>query len=153
MKKIIHSLLLLAVCVPMAQAAPPTPWDSIAQDSVAGSTTVTMKDGKKHRGKSAKFTASDVKLDPSGESFSRDDVKEVVIRANRDPCCSALFLPLIPAAIALSPDPGDGVAATIGVAIIMVPVEAVCIVIAPPIAAVQAIKRLKPAKILYKIAP
>jgi hypothetical protein len=110
---------------------------------------VGVQGWKKHKARSAEFTPSEVTLMPLGESFSRTDVKQVVIRANRGFCCDAIHWPEAPF---LFGDILDGPAGAVAL-IVLVPVEAGLIAISLPVAAVQGIKRLKPAEILYEVVP
>lgn len=93
-----HTKLVLFV-LPMLfvfnlDAAEPTHWDAMG-GTYGGDITVTVNSGQQVKGHGSVFFAQDV-VTFDGVSYSRADVKEVVIRHPRESCCDALAWGVVP---------------------------------------------------------
>jgi hypothetical protein len=147
---LVLSMILLA---PTLRAVEPTPWDSMS-GTFTGTITVTPSSGKQLKGTgSVLFTPSAVTF--AGVSFPRQDVKEVVIRRPRKFCCESFALGLFPLVLLgegiLNRDiPKDAIPIIIIASPVIVGMAAVT---GPPVLIIEGIRRLKPAKVLYKVVP
>jgi hypothetical protein len=116
-----------------------------------GTITITPKKGQKFKGiGSVLFTTSDVTF--AGVSFARQDVKEVVIRRRRNACCEPLVLGIIPLVLFVERIRKHDLSLPmiISVSPFIVGMAAVT---GPPLLVVEGVRGLKPAKVLYKVAP
>lgn len=145
-------ILLLA---PALRAAEPTPWDTM-KGAFAGSITVTTKTGKKlKRTGAVSFSASAVTFEGTGVTVLRQDVKEVVIRCPREICCDFLASGVLPLFLLLSSIGSPEIdKEAIPIIIIATPViVGAAAVTGPPLLIIEGIRRLKPAKVLYRVVP
>jgi hypothetical protein len=153
-----HSLLVgilsVVIFAPSLFAIETTPWDAMLGASYNGTATVTTQQGEKLKApEGVVFSQSTVRS--ARFSVQRQDVKEVVIRARRDLCCGSLGLAIVPFFYLVetiqghvSPDI-DRKAVLIGAPLII----GVAAVTAPPLLAIEGLRRLKPAKVLYRVIP
>jgi hypothetical protein len=155
--KLVVSLLAMLLLAPALRSAEPTPWDTM-KGTFYGSITVTTKTGKKlKRTGTASFSATSMTFE--GISVPRQDVTEVVIRRQREICCGRLAVGIVPLLFVLSSIGSaevyeDDKKVVIPMIIILSPVfVGMAAVTGPPLLIIEGIRRLKPAKILYRVVP
>ena len=116
--------------------------------------SITTNTGKQFKGTgSVLFTPTAVMF--SGVSHLRGDVKEVVIRRPRTVCCGALGLGVLPLALVVGGigDPDFPKSALPAIIIFSPAIVGMAAVTGPPLLIIEGIRRLKPAKVLYKVVP
>jgi hypothetical protein len=133
--------------VPAARAVDVTPWDAMPA-GVEGSISVKLKSGKKLKSEAAYFSAATITLD--GSVIPREEVREVTVRAVRSTCCDVLWLGAEGVALGVGEMAGGEAAFGFAITLISAPIAAVTL---PPALAIEGIRRLKPAKVLYKVSP
>lgn len=122
----------------------------------AGIIELTTKAGKRvNRTDAVSSTASDVTFFHTGLSVPRRDVKEIVIRSRRDACCESLALGVLPLVLlAQGIRNHDLPKDTLPFIIVVSPeIVGMAAVTGPPLLIIDGIRRLKPAKVLYKVIP
>jgi hypothetical protein len=138
---------------PTLRPAEPSPWDTMS-GTYTGTITVTASSGKQLKGTgSVLFTPSAATF--AGVSFPRQDVKEVVIRRPRNFCCESVGLFLLPMALLVEGIQNHDIPMkTLPIIVIGSPViVGMAAVTGPPVLIIEGIRRLKPAKVLYKVVP
>ncbi len=150
---LVVSVLPMVLLAPMLRAAELTPWDAM-RGTFVETVAITTNGGKHVNG------TGDVFFNPTsvafaGVTYSRRDVKEVVIRRRREACCEPLLtgaLPLIllVGGIADHSLPRDTLPLIIAVSPVVVGMAAVT---GAPLLIIEGIRRLKPAKVLYRVVP
>lgn len=133
-------------------AGQPTPWDDMIGRSSTGSITVTTLAGKKlTRIGTASFSESDVHFGYAGPPVARQDVKEVVIREIRKPCCEPLMWGMAPLFMLVGDIPDGSVPKW---TLIFLPVAVgMAAVTATPVLAIEGVRKIKPAKLIYRVVP
>ncbi|HUA21619.1 MAG TPA: hypothetical protein VMB25_22900 [Bryobacteraceae bacterium] len=148
-------VLGLTLTSPALRAADATPWDTM-KGRYGGIITVTTVNGRKwkHTG-TALFSASEVTLLGTAISVPRAEVKEVVIREWRSECCDPLVLGVLPLLVLLHGAfhhniPKD----TLPYLPLTAPLAlGIAGVTGPPLLVIEGARRLKPAKVLYRVVP
>jgi hypothetical protein len=151
--KLIVFLLPMLLITPALRAVEPTHWDAM-NGNYDGSVTITINSGKQIKGfGSVSFAPTAVTF--AGVSYSRGDVKEVVIRRPRLDCCEALAVGVLPLAIMIESIGHREIAKEdIALIVALSPViVGAAVVTGPPLLIIKGIRRLKPAKVLYKVLP
>ena len=153
-RKISALALKIILIAPALRAVELTPWDAM-KARYSGAITVTTKAGKRLKSNGPiSFTPTAV-LFGQVTSVSRQDVKEVVIREEREICCDALVLGILPLVALVDGIRNHHLAKdTFPLIIIYAPLSvAAAAVTGPPLLAIEGIRRLKPSKLLYKVVP
>ena len=135
------------------RASDPTPWDSM--NKAFGVVTVEMKTGKTlKKTDNVTFTRSAVLFLSTGFSIPRQEIKEVVIRQQRQVCCDALVAGVLPLALVFG-GMGDAPSPeSIPLIIVWAPLAiGMAAVTGPPLLIIEGIRRLKPTKLLYRVIP
>jgi hypothetical protein len=146
-------LLPMFLITPAGQAVEPTHWDAM-KGNYDGSITITANSGRQVKGTGSVFFAPDA-VTFAGVSYSRGDVKEVVIRRPRTWCCEplqsgVLLLLLVVGSIGDHDFSKDEIPVFIALSPVIVGAAAVT---GPPLLIIEGIRRLKPAKVLYDVVP
>ncbi len=151
--KLILFLLPMLLITPALRAVEPTRWNAM-NGKYDGSITITANSGKQVKGTgTVVFAPAAVTF--AGIAYPRADVKEVVIRRPRPFCCELLLAGVWPLWLVLD-SIGDHALpiAAIPVIVALSPViVGAAAVTGPPWLVIEGIRRLKPAKVLYKVVP
>jgi|SRR5579863_6566469 hypothetical protein len=148
--KVLLFILLLASTL---GAAEPTHWDSM-RGTYAGDITITTNSGKQVKGKgNVVFVPDAVTL--ARVSYSRANVKEVVIRRPRGICCDTLAWGVLPFFLLVGgirdhDIPKDSLPYLIIFSPVILGAAAVT---SPPLLVIEGIRRLIPAEVAYRVVP
>jgi hypothetical protein len=134
-------------------AIEPTQWDAM-RGTYAGDITITTNSGKQVKGKGNVVFALDA-VTLARVSYSRADVKEVVIRRPRGTCCDSLAVGVLPflllvEGIAKHDIPKDSLSFVIIISPVIVGAAAVT---GPPLLVIEGVRRLIPAEVAYRVVP
>jgi hypothetical protein len=132
-------------------AAAPDHWDMM-QGTHGGDITITINSGKQTKGHGSVFFAPDA-VAFAGVSYSRADVKEVVIRQPRGTCCESLALGVITPFLLLMGRIVDHDNPTPYLVIFSPVILGAGAVTGPALLIVEGIRWLMPGEVAYRVVP